>query len=205
MQRAVWSGIFGIYEKSQALSLNDVGWQDGFNGLIHNCLTNTREQTNLEPIIFMFCLTLHNIEEALWLSDWMAKTMPSRKQTAKEHFIFAVIGITILGYLAAGLHTLYPNSQYFEFIFIGFVGSMLINAVVPHLILSIKYRKYCPGAFTGCFLIIPIHLIILSNAVNSHLKTSEIIIATLAVGVVLLGAIPALKGLARRVLDVKQG
>ena len=158
----------------------------------------------MEPIIFMFCITLHNLEEALWLPDWMAKTMPNRKPTRKEHFIFAVIGITILGYLAAGLHALYPQHQYLEFTFIGFVGAMLVNAIVPHLLFSIRYRSYCPGVFTGCCLIIPMHLIILSNAANSHLKVSEIVVSTAVVGAILLGAILVLKWVARRVLAAMQ-
>jgi hypothetical protein len=41
----------------------------------------------MEAVIFMFCLTLHNIEEALWLTDWQRKNMPSNKRTMeKEHF-----------------------------------------------------------------------------------------------------------------------
>ena len=151
----------------------------------------------METIIFMFCLTLHNIEEALWFPDWLNKTMPNRKQTQKEHFIFAVIGITILGYLVAGLYAFYPNNRYLEYIFIGFVGSMIINAVVPHLILSIYYRKYCPGAFTGIALIMPLYSIILYNA---DVKITEIIISTLVIGGVLLGVIPVFIRLAKKIL-----
>ncbi len=136
----------------------------------------------MEAVIFMFCLTLHNIEEALWLTDWQRKTMPnSRRMPNKNHFTFAVLGITILGYLTAGLHLLNPNSQYLEFAFIGFVGAMLINAVIPHLVCSIKYKSYCPGVFTGCLLIIPFHFIILYNAAKTHLKASEIIASTLEI------------------------
>ena len=150
----------------------------------------------------MFCLTLHNIEEALWMTGWLDKAMPDKRgPRRKEHFIFAVIGITILGYLTAGLFILFPKSLCFEYAFIGFVGAMFVNAVVPHLLLSIRFRSYCPGTFTGCFLTIPFHLIILSNAANSHMKVIEIIISTLAVGAVLLGAIPIFKGLAKKIFD----
>jgi len=157
----------------------------------------------MEAIIFMFCLTLHNLEEALWLTEWRIKTMPnSRRSPQKEHFIFAVLGITILGYWAAGLFAFFPDNQYCEYAFVGFVGAMLINAVAPHILLTVKYRKYCPGAFTGCFLIIPFHIIILCNAVNTHLKVSEIVVATLVVGVVLLAAIPFFEGLAKKFFDI---
>ena len=155
----------------------------------------------MEAIVFMLCLTLHNIEEALWLTDWQSKTMPNNHRTPnKNHFAFAVLGITILGYLSAGLYLLIPNNQYLEFAFIGFVGAMLINAVIPHLVCTIKYKRYCPGVFTGCLLIAPLHLTILCNAVNSHLKVSETVLSTLVVGAALLVLIPCFKWLAYRVL-----
>lgn len=153
----------------------------------------------MEPIIFMFCITLHNIEEALWLVDWQKKTMPNSRSTPnKMHFTFAVLGITIAGYLTAGLYLFNPDNQNLEYAFIGFVGAMLINAVIPHLVLTIRYKRYCPGVFSGCLLIMPLHLIILKNAVNNHLKVGEAILATLVVGAILLVLIPCFKWLAIR-------
>ena len=154
----------------------------------------------METTIFMFCLTVHNIEEALWMPDWRAKTMP-RRSPQKEHFIFAVLGITVIGYLSAGLFAFYPDNQHLEYAFVGFTGAMFINAVVPHLALTIRYRKYCPGVMTGCFLIIPLHSMILYNAANSHLKISEILIATLIVCAVLLGVIPLFVRLAKAIFS----
>ena len=126
----------------------------------------------------------------------------SRILSKREHFIFAVLGITILGYLVAGLFALFPNNQYFYYAFIGFVGAMLVNAIMPHLILTIKYKKYCPGVFTGCFLIMPFHILFLHNAVNTNLKINEIILATAVVGAILLGSIFLLNSLAIRIFEV---
>jgi hypothetical protein len=152
-------------------------------------------------IIFMFTLTLHNIEEALWLTQWRIENMPNRKRSPhREHFIFAVLGITVLGYLAAGLHLLFPDNLYLELVFIGFVGAMLVNAIAPHLLLTLKFRKYCPGVFTGCLLLIPFNAIILINAAGQHLKIGEIIISTLVIGVFLLIAIPILEAIAKKAI-----
>ncbi len=157
----------------------------------------------MEAIIFMFCITLHNIEEALWLTDWRKKHMPdNQKVPAKEHFIFAAMGITILGYMAAGLSLLYPDNLWLEYAFIGFVGAMLINAVVPHLLLSFIYKSFCPGVFTGCFLIMPFHIIFITNALNTRLKAIELIIATGVVGLILLLAIPLLQRFARKYINM---
>ena len=150
----------------------------------------------------MFCITLHNIEEALWLTEWQIKNMPNiRKNPKKENFIFAVLGITILGYLTAGLFMLYPDKIYFQYAFIGFIGAMLINAIIPHLLLTIIYRKYCPGVFTGCFLLMPFHIIFLINATNNGLGIIEIIIATLIVGLILLISIPLFQILANKIFN----
>jgi hypothetical protein len=155
----------------------------------------------MEPVIFMFCLTLHNIEEALWLPEWNKKNMPNmRRAPNKQHFTFAVIGITILEYLASGLYLFFPQNIYFEFCFIGCVGAMMINAFIPHILLTLRYRKYCPGVLTGCLLLIPFDSIILYNAAASHLKISEILISTLIVGAILLAAIPLFECLAKRFL-----
>lgn len=155
----------------------------------------------MEAIVFMFCITLHNIEEALWLVDWQAKHNKfNRRICPKEQFVFAALGVTLLAYLVAGLHMLYPDNMWFGYAFVGFVGAMLINAVMPHLLLTIITRSYCPGVFTGCFLIVPLYSIILTNAVDNNMKIVYVILATVIVGVVLLVAIALFKLLARWVL-----
>jgi hypothetical protein len=156
----------------------------------------------MEALIFMFCLTLHNIEEALWFNEWKIKTLSNNGKSSKnEHFVFALIGITIMGYLISGLYALFPTIQYFGYIFIGFVGAMIINAIMPHLALTIKYKKYCPGVLTGCFLMLPLGTIIIWNAVNNHFDMGMIIISIFAVGTILICAIPLLFILAKKFLS----
>lgn len=156
----------------------------------------------MEPIIFMFCLTLHNAEEALWLTQWRTNTLPdNRRSPSKQHFIFAVIGITMLGYLSSGLYLLYPDNRLLELCFVGFAGAMLVNAVIPHILLTIRYRTYCPGVLTACFLMIPFNGIILYNAAATHLRISEIVISTVTVGVIVLGSIPLFGYLAKKCLE----
>ena len=156
----------------------------------------------MEAVVFMFCLTLHNTEEALWFTDWQTKNLPKSQTTPnKKHFIFSVIGITALGYLAAGLFLLYPDVKVPEYAFIGFVGAMVINAAIPHLFFTAIYRKYCPGVFTGCVLIIPFHIIILCNALANGMAVAEMLISAFVVGLVLLGSIFALKRVAKIIFN----
>ncbi len=152
----------------------------------------------MDAIIFMFCITLHNIEEALWLTDWLMIYIPDKRgKPSKDGFIFSVMGITLLGYLTAGLHALYPENLWFEDAFIGFAGAMVINVVLPHLLLTIRYKSCCPGVFTGCFLIAPLHTIFILNALNERLTITEVIASIVIVGLILLISIPMFQALAK--------
>jgi len=155
----------------------------------------------MEAIIFMFCITLHNIEEALWLTAWMEKHMPTKRGLRNNnHFIFAVLGITILGYLTAGLFMMFPDNLYIGYAFIGFVGAMIVNTIMPHLIFTVIYKKFCPGVFTGCFLIIPFHTIILLKALSETLTLIEVLVSVIVIGLILLGSIPIFVSIAKRYL-----
>lgn len=155
----------------------------------------------MEPVIFMLCFSLHNTEEALWLTEWRKTTMPdNEKPHDAQQFIFSVLGLTILGYLASGLFILFPNNDLLEFCFIGFVGTTLIDAVASHIFLSIKYRKYHPGVLSSCLLMIPLDTVILYNDAVSNLKISEMLISTLFIGIVFLVAVPAFEHLGKRLL-----
>ncbi len=99
----------------------------------------------------------------------------------KKAFVFAVFGITVLGYFSAGLFALFPGNAYADYAFVGFAGALLVNALVPHLFLTIRCRKYCPGVLTGCFLILPFHGIILHNAATTRLPLAAILLSTSSV------------------------
>ena len=98
------------------------------------------------------------------------------------------------------MYVLYPDNTVFEYAFIGFVGSMLINAIMPHLFFTIIYRRYCPGIFTGCFLIVPFHIVILVNAANNNLVMTEMIVSTIIVSLILLSSIFIFEKLAKVIL-----
>lgn len=51
--------------------------------------------------IFCFAITLHNIEEAIWLPEWSQQSSKFQKPVTSNEFHFAVIVITMLAYLSA--------------------------------------------------------------------------------------------------------
>lgn len=150
-------------------------------------------------IFFLIAITLHNIEEAIWLPQWSQTATKFYKPIEKKVFNFAIIVITLLVYVSLFLYLAFSSIFIYKFIFIGFLGSMIINTFFPHLFFTIVLKKYCPGTLSGFLLIIPSHLIILSILLRNNITNIlEILVATLVVGIALLILIPILFKIARR-------
>jgi len=62
-----------------------------------------------------------------------------------SEFHFAVFVITMLAYLSAFYFFYKPESELAKWVFIGFLGSMIVNAIFPHLIATILMKQYAPG------------------------------------------------------------
>lgn len=146
-------------------------------------------------LVVFFCLaiTLHNIEEAIWLPKWSQQSSRFQKPVTTSEFHFAVIFITILAYLSAFSFLYMPESDFAKWIFIGFLGSMIFNAIFPHLIATVVMKKYAPGLLTGLLLNIPINsLVIYRMFLNDLIIWKELILSTFVVGMILLALIPFL-------------
>ncbi|WP_028546908.1 HXXEE domain-containing protein [Paenibacillus taiwanensis] len=144
-------------------------------------------------ILFLFAITLHNLEEALWLPAWSNYASKYHKPVGKNEFHFAVICITALAYLSAFFYLYNPDSVLTKYFLSGFLGSMLLNAIFPHLLVTFLLKRYAPGLLTGVFLNIPINGLILYRFISSNEVTlTEVMFSTLIVAGVLVGLIPVL-------------
>ena len=152
-------------------------------------------------VLFPLSISLHNLEEALWLPKWSEHASRFQKPVVKNEFHFAVIVITMLAYLATGLLMFFPGQQIFTYLFAGFLGAMIFNAIFPHLVATIALRKYAPGMITGVFLMIPVCIMLLTQMVNSGtINVYEILLATIGVGIPLAVSIPVLFRVGRRLI-----
>lgn len=155
-------------------------------------------------LLFLFSITLHNIEEALWMPQWSRYAEKFHKEVTRDEFHFAVLVITILAYLATGLFIFFPENLMLKYFSFGFMGAMIFNVIFPHLISTIILKKYCPGLITGVFLIIPFNSLIIFSSVNkSIINFNEVIISTIVVGIFLLGLIPILNKIGGKLIDYK--
>ncbi|MEN8904448.1 MAG: HXXEE domain-containing protein [Clostridiales bacterium] len=152
--------------------------------------------------IFPFAITLHNIEEGLWMLEWSKKNQIFSEIKGKREFHFALICVTMLAYIVTFLFGLYQTERIFKYLFYGFIGTMLLNAIVPHLVLTIITKKYCPGVLTGVLLNIPcFSLLIFYSIDNNVINYMELIIATGIMSLILLGLLPLLFKVGREIVD----
>ena len=157
----------------------------------------------MDYLVIFFCLaiTLHNIEEAIWLPQWSQQPSKFQKAVNPSEFHFAVIIITMLAYLSAFSYLYFLESEIAKWIFIGFLGSMIFNAIFPHLLVTILTKTYAPGLLTGLLLNIPINSLIIIELFDNHLIIwKELIISTAVIGIILLSLIPLLFKMSRKIL-----
>ena len=142
-------------------------------------------------LFFPIAITLHNLEEAIWLPAWTKHAKQFHKPIEANVFYFAVIFVTILAYLSTFLAVAFPSSWLWKYIFHGFLGAMILNTIFPHLVSTIILRRYSPGLITGLFLLLPINSIILYQSVLlGHIKLTDIMISILIVSLALLSFLP---------------
>ncbi|MGN7476341.1 HXXEE domain-containing protein [Solibacillus silvestris] len=150
-------------------------------------------KTGYYAVFFCLAITLHNLEEALWLPQWSLLDHSLQQAVAPDEFHFAVIVITALAYLTSFLFLNFPEMKIVKWAFAGFLGSMIFNAFFPHLVSSIFMKAYAPGLITGVLLNIPINSFILYTLCKQRfLNFKAIILSTIIVGLILLFLIPVL-------------
>ncbi len=113
-------------------------------------------------------IVLHNLEEALWLPEWTAKPEHWKTPMVASEFRFAAFCLSVFVLtlpLAMGLGL---SADMSLSILCGYAIAMSVNAIVPHLALSIKTYSYMPGTGTGLFAVIPAGLIFVTAVVKGH-------------------------------------
>ena len=140
-------------------------------------------------LLFLFCFSLHNLEEALWLPAWSKHAKKYHKEVAENEFRFAVIVVTILGYLITFQFMLFPMADVSRFIYCGFVLMMVANVFFPHIAATAVLRRYAPGAITGIFLNAPVGIYILAEKIKNTDDLTGAFISGVIISVVVLSSL----------------
>lgn len=155
----------------------------------------------LSGVFFCLAITLHNLEEAIWLPAWSQQASRFQKPVSEGEFRFAVTVITGLAYLSAISYQIWPHADLIKWVFTGFLGAMILNTFFPHLLVTLIMKQYAPGLLTGLLLNVPINAALLFKMIDEQLVfPSEVLLSTGAVSSVLLMLIPLLFRMGRQIM-----
>jgi hypothetical protein len=155
-------------------------------------------------IMFIMGFTLHNIEEAIWLPAWSKLAIRFQRPVERTQFIFADIVITMIGYIVTILDLVYGHSILINLAYLGFIGMMGINVLLPHLAGTIILKKYSPGLLTGLFLNLPLSIILISLEIREGTSLYSIIIAIILFSIFTLGILKFLLKLGARLFNYEE-
>ncbi len=137
-------------------------------------------------LLFLFCFSIHNIEEALWLPAWSKYANRYHKEVTENEFRFAVIVVTAIGYLITFQYFLFSAYGISKFIYSGFILMMVVNVIFPHLLATIALRRYAPGTITGLILNLPVGLYILTGEIKNKGDFAGVITAGIILSIAVI-------------------
>jgi hypothetical protein len=141
-------------------------------------------------LLFLLGFSLHNLEEALWLPQWSRHARKYHKEVTRNEFAFAVIIVTVIGYLLTFQYFIFaPSSSLSRYVYLGFILMMVANVIFPHLIATLLLKKYAPGTITGILLNAPIGIYILTRGINGTDELIFVIVAGVILAIIFLALI----------------
>lgn len=114
-------------------------------------------------LLFVAAITLHNIEEALFLPSW---ANPVGLDISSSEFTFAVVVLTIFAYVSAYLAARDGGKGRWAYFFTGYALAMFLNVFFPHLLTSILVQEYAPGTGTALLLVLPTSSMVLYTSIK---------------------------------------
>ncbi len=141
--------------------------------------------------LFALALTVHNIEQGLFLPAYAAALPRFARQVTPFAFRFALVVLTaaICGIVAFAVTGNRPAVQ----LLAGVAAAMAVNAVIPHLMLTMALRRYAPGTGTALCVMLPLSLLVIFNGFAAGALTGRsLAVAAVVVVVTLLVAVPLL-------------
>jgi len=122
----------------------------------------------LTAILFGTGVTLHNLEEALFLPGWTRSHLKLRFEPnpgiywVLTSLVSFVIWIPVVGLCVS------EESSSFQDALSGFALAMAINAVLPHFIISLVKRSWSPGVGTGMLFNLPLGVLLIHDQLQNR-------------------------------------
>jgi hypothetical protein len=107
-------------------------------------------------LLFPFLVALHNAEEAIGMPRWTRRAGPWFGGVQPAVFQFAAVVLTVLALAVTVLSAAAGRLSFWADLTFGYMVAMLLNALVPHIAVSIASRTRMPGVVTAAALNLPI-------------------------------------------------
>ncbi len=160
---------------------------------------------NLLVWLFAIAITLHNIEEAIWLPAWSKTAGRWHRPVEPREFRFAVFVLTIVAYIASYLAISGGKESFGAYLISGYALAMLLNVPFPHFVATVAMKEYVPGVVTAMVLNLPITFYLLRKAIlENYVKFPEFIWIGPLVVVGILISIPFLFALGQWQSNLKE-
>ncbi|MCM5555566.1 HXXEE domain-containing protein [Pleomorphomonas sp. NRK KF1] len=141
--------------------------------------------------LFALAITVHNLEEGLFLPAYAGATSRLSGRVTPFAFRFALVVLTAAAYVVVALAV--AGSHQATQLLAGLAVVMVVNAVVPHLALTVAFRRYAPGTGTALCIMLPLSLLVIAHGLAADAMSGRsLLIATVVVAVVLIVVIPLL-------------
>lgn len=136
-------------------------------------------------------LTLHNLEEALFMPAFIEKRNASVPGGLRElvppvtygQFLIALVIITVIPLLVA---LLWMGRGWAVYFLVGFQVVMLLN-VFAHLMMALLLKGYAPGLVTALVFNLPFSLYLVKRAVAGRWMSVRAVVLMFPIGLVLHG------------------
>jgi len=155
--------------------------------------------------LFAGAITLHNLEEAIWLPAWSEKAGRWHHEVGAREFRFAVVVLTLLAYVFAWAAVAYGRESFGAYLLSGYALAMLLNVLFPHVAATIIMRRYAPGTLTALFFNLPVTLLLLRQGLQEgYIHLQRLVWAGPLVVAGIMVSIPVLFHLGRRLSGVNK-
>jgi len=117
-------------------------------------------------------LAIHNFEEAPFMEKWSKELLlPIHPAVSTRQFVWAVTLLTAAGFAVTyfGINTTEQPIGVWAVLEIQAI--MFVNALVPHLVASLRFQKYNPGVATALLLNIPFSVYLFQRVMQEGLMS----------------------------------
>jgi len=118
--------------------------------------------------LFALVVTLHMIEELIWLPAWSQGAGWWHEPVGRREFAFATAVMLLFLYTISYLAANGGAESVAIYLVCGLALVMMVNVVIPHLGATIAQRRYAPGLGTSLILIMPVAGLLLWRAFEEN-------------------------------------